>query len=91
MSFVVVRAAKWNLSPSAPVSSRGSPPGLSSPSSPLPVLYPTMLRLLFTGFPWMIVLAVGGQVLLPGLSESGSSAETCPPWVTLLVFEILLA
>ena len=36
-------------------------------------------------------LEVGGQVLLPSRSESGSSAKTCPPWVTLLVSEILMA
>ena len=31
---------------------------------------------------------LGGQVLLPILSQSGNSFETCPPRVTLLVFEI---
>ena len=47
--------------------------------------------LLFTGFPWSIFLEVDGQVLLPSLSKSGSSTETCVLWVTLLVSEILVA
>ena len=34
---------------------------------------------------------VGCQVLLPSLSSSGSSTATCPPWMTLLVFEMPVA
>ena len=47
--------------------------------------------LLFIEFSWLIFLKMGDQVLLPSLSQSGSSAETCPLWVTLLVFEILVS
>ena len=44
--------------------------------------------LLFKGFSWPVFSEVRGHVLIPSLSQSGSSAET---WVTLLVFEIPLA
>ena len=44
--------------------------------------------LLFIGFSWPVVSEV--VVLLPSLSQSESSAETSPPWVTLLVFEIVV-
>ena len=37
--------------------------------------------LLFVGLSWPVFLEVGGQVLLPSLSSSRSSAETCPPCV----------
>ncbi|XP_070099236.1 elongation factor G 1-like isoform X1 [Equus caballus] len=33
----------------------------------------------------------GWPVFLPSLSHSRSSAEACPPWVTLLIFETLVA
>ena len=42
------------------------------------------------GFHGQFFLEVGGQVLLPSLSYSGSFAKTCTPWVTLLVSEILV-
>ena len=58
---------------------------LSVPSSPALVLYQTML--LFIGSSWPNFSQVGDRVLLPRLSSSGSSANTCPPWGTLLVFE----
>ena len=53
--------------------------------------YQTVLRCYSRGFHGQFFLEVGGQVLPRSLSYSGSSAETCPPWVTLLVFEIPVA
>ena len=53
------------------------------------VLYQTMLHCCL----WLLManfLDMGGQVLFPGLSQSGSSTETCAPWVTVLVLEILV-
>ena len=44
--------------------------------------------LLFTGFSWPIFTAVGGQVLLPSLSNVEALLKTCPSSVTLLVFGI---
>ena len=58
-----------------------------SPSGPLSDNVP----LLCTGFSRPIFSAVGGQVFLASLSLSRSSVETCPPGVTLLVFEIPVA
>ena len=43
---------------------------------------------LFTGFPWPSCWS--GSPDLPGLCQTGSSTETCPLWVTLLIFEILI-
>ena len=47
--------------------------------------------LLFTQFSWQIFSEVDGEVLFPSLSQSGSSAETCRPCMTLLVLQIPVA
>ena len=50
-----------------------------------------MLCCYSSGFQGQVFLEMEGQFLFPSLSQSGSSAETCPPWMTLLVFEALVA
>ena len=85
----VVSVIEWILTPSDSVDSRVEPD-------------PVFLRHLFTFwcsirqcsiathrvYTWPIFSEVGGQVPLASLYQPGSSAETCPPWVTLPVFEI---
>ena len=70
-----------------PCVQRREPACLSAPSSPLPVLI-RQCSTVFTGFSCPLFSQVGGQVPLPSLSQSSSSAESCPPRVTLQIFEI---
>ena len=79
-----VSAIDWILIPSDLVY-RGVEPCLFVPSSHLLLLHQTMLM----EFLWPIFSKVDSQVLLHSLSLSRSPTETCPTWVTLLVFEIL--
>ena len=89
-SFFVISAVPLIPTPGDPGYSRAEPCpvfcAILSPSGAVSDNAP----LLFIGFSWPVFSKVGGQVFLCSLSESGSFAETCPPWVTLLVFEILI-
>ena len=88
--FVVVGAVEWIATPSDTVESRVEP-------SPLVLCHPLtscsfrQCSLLSAGFSRPTFSQVGGQVLLPNLSESGCSTETCPPGVTLVASEISVA
>ena len=88
--LLLVPSSRFRL-PETPCTAKENPAqsfcAILSPSSTVSDNAP----LLVVGFSWPIFSEVGGQVLLPSLSWSGSSTETCPPWVTLLVFEILVA
>ena len=67
----VVSAAEWILTPRDIVYSTAVPPHALFVPSSLGAVSDSAL-LLFIGFSWPVFSAVGGQVLLPGLSQSSA-------------------